>query len=403
MKMLLEYSYKEVLDAVKHQDDKIGRLFAGVSFLTAASLAMANLGGSAYLSQRYEEWSDVPLAMLTLAAFLLLVVASVMLLMGSLATPLRVPGLSRGPRPLDIDWVTGVERSSQIYFGEIARLSLNEWEDKWTHSKKKLETELAQSLVKETHNLAVRTQFKYNRMNEAITLFNLGLLFLSLTMVLCVRAASAAAPIGQLISISAAARWSLAATVAGFFLVQLMGQVRYSRQTVDELYGWENRLGGILRYVWVTGATVFVLLVGSSSLRDRPGVWLVGVVGLVAVLALAVGVVLQRRVKKVSAGSELQQWIGTAAAFACFVIIWILASRSDEWYDGGLFNLCVVVAAAGVLTLFGLAGPSLSHQKTIAKYRERAANHQPTSGNQGDGESSGTGPADSGRTTASSS
>src|SRR3712207_4221713 len=53
---LLESSYKEVLDAVKHQDDKIGRLFAGISFLTAASLAMANLGGSAYLSQRYEEW-----------------------------------------------------------------------------------------------------------------------------------------------------------------------------------------------------------------------------------------------------------------------------------------------------------------------------------------------------------
>jgi len=174
----LQDSYREVLDATKHQDDKIGRLFTGVSFLTAAALATANLGSSKYLSQRYADWPDIPLAMLALGCYLLLVVLCVMLLINSLATPLRVPGLTRARDATRVDYVSDV-RVSQIYFGEISTVRLTEWEDKWKADGEKLETELTQTLVRETHNLAVRTQFKYGRTTEAIALFNLALLSLS--------------------------------------------------------------------------------------------------------------------------------------------------------------------------------------------------------------------------------
>lgn len=129
---LLTGSYVEVLDATKHQDDKIGRLFTGISFLTAAALALANLGAGQYLRQTYAGWEGAPPpAMLFLAIYLVLVVLAVMLLINSLATPLRVPGLSRINKKPTVAWVNGV-KSSQLYFGEISKLGLLEWERKWT-------------------------------------------------------------------------------------------------------------------------------------------------------------------------------------------------------------------------------------------------------------------------------
>ncbi|HQY32406.1 MAG TPA: hypothetical protein PLS68_00425, partial [Actinotalea sp.] len=51
---LLRETYKEVLDAVKHQDDKIGRLLTGLAFLTAATLAVAGLGGAEFVTRTFD-------------------------------------------------------------------------------------------------------------------------------------------------------------------------------------------------------------------------------------------------------------------------------------------------------------------------------------------------------------
>src|SRR3712207_6746276 len=67
----LQNSYKEVLDATKHQDDKIGRIFTGVAFLTAAALALANLNSAQFLTRQYTDTPNVPLALLGLGAYII--------------------------------------------------------------------------------------------------------------------------------------------------------------------------------------------------------------------------------------------------------------------------------------------------------------------------------------------
>lgn len=367
VKALLEGSYKEVLDAVKHQDDKIGRLFTGISFLTAAALAMANLGSAKYLSQRYSQWQDVPPAMLSLGAYLLLILMAVTILIGSLATPLRVPGLSRGRRKATVDWVG--PPSSQIYFGEISKLGLDQWEQKWTGTPQELETELTQTLVGETHNLAVRTQFKYGRMNEAIALFNLALLFLAITMIFCVSAASSKGVVLETTTVPDEARWSLAASVAVFFYLQLLGQVRYTRQTIDELVGWENMVGGALRYVWVLSASAWVLLVGSDRFVDGCRVKIVWALAIIAILGLGAGTFIQRRVKGLSARREPIQWIGPLLALLVGSVLSYLSTTADEHGHGIAYSLNLVLIAAAVLTGLAILSPTLNVYRTARRYR----------------------------------
>lgn len=125
---LLRTSYVELLDATKHQDDKVGRLLAATAFLTAASLALANLVAGRALPRRFMIHGELlpPLALLALATFLLSVVFSVIMLTYSIATPLTIPAFT-GPSQR----TTGKE-PSQIFFLEIAGVSLAEWQDKWS-------------------------------------------------------------------------------------------------------------------------------------------------------------------------------------------------------------------------------------------------------------------------------
>ena len=93
---MITSSYAEVLDATKHQDDKIGQLLTSIAFLTAATLAMAALESGNFITRSFEvEPYKLPLALIALVAFLVGVAWSVMLLLVSLSTPLRVPGLVR--------------------------------------------------------------------------------------------------------------------------------------------------------------------------------------------------------------------------------------------------------------------------------------------------------------------
>src|SRR5687767_12578535 len=51
---LIEFSYREVLDATKHQDDKIGRMLTSVAFLTAAAMALAALSSAQFLTRNFK-------------------------------------------------------------------------------------------------------------------------------------------------------------------------------------------------------------------------------------------------------------------------------------------------------------------------------------------------------------
>ena len=381
---LLTDSYKEVLDATKHQDDKIGRLFTGISFLTAGALALANLATGTYLRQSYVGWEGwPPPAMLFLGAFLSLVVIAVMLLINSLATPLRVPGLSRLNEKPHVDWVNNV-KASQLYFGEISKLGLKEWGNKWKGAVPELEIERAQALVGETHNLAVRTQFKYGRTSEAIAVFNLALLSLSLTIVFCLTASTVTSGTLGAAELPHWARYALGATVAIFYFLQLQGQVRYSRQTMDELSGRANRWGALIRYVWVVMATLWAYLVGSGVGRSSVGSACVYIVGAVGLGALFLGTGIQRHTKRKvesqggdsRAGDDAARWvdwIGCGVALTVGIALTVLHERdTGPWstYGG---SLSLALAGALALTALGFLSPTMALLRNSQKFKKREA------------------------------
>jgi hypothetical protein len=239
---LLRFTYKEVLDASKHQDDKIHRLLTAIAFLVTASLALGNLGGARYITARFEVGERlIPLGLLCLGVFLVGIVGVVIMLIGGLTTPLRFPGGQRSDAP-EITYTTDLQ-AGQVYFYEIASGSLEEWHEKWdVPDADQLKKEREDSLIRETHNLAVRAEFKYARVNEAVGLLSFALLSFALAAVLVVAAALAAAqgePLDE-VAFGPWVRGSLAAVLAGYIALQVHSAVRSEALTASALAGGRN-------------------------------------------------------------------------------------------------------------------------------------------------------------------
>src|SRR5690349_18299080 len=84
---LITTSYDQVLDATKHQDDKIGQLLTSIAFLTAATIALAALEPAQVLARRFLiPPFRAPLGLISLSVFLLGIAFSVMLLLINLST-----------------------------------------------------------------------------------------------------------------------------------------------------------------------------------------------------------------------------------------------------------------------------------------------------------------------------
>lgn len=166
---LLKQSYSEVLDATKHQDDKIGRILAAVSFLAAAAIALVNASGIGVARQFTLGDRTLPLLAYAFVAFVVGVVFSVTLLLSSVTTSLTLPGRRSG----------GQRGDSLVYFFPISRRRLKDWHGEWAAARPALAARFEDGFVDEIYNLAVRTNHKYRRTGEAVallrlTLFSLG-------------------------------------------------------------------------------------------------------------------------------------------------------------------------------------------------------------------------------------
>jgi hypothetical protein len=232
---LVEFSYKEVLDATKHQDDKIGRMLTSVAFLTAASIALAGLSSAAFLTRPYVVAPfTVPLGLVALVVFLSGVVFTVVLLLTSLATPLRIPGIaesSQVPRRRTQTWVGDV-KASQLYFYSISGVTLGAWERKWEASADELKEERFELLVRETHNIGVRTTFKYDRGTEASALLSFSLLAFGLAVIL--EAVAAGTPGTAPVHLGQLQRVVLGAMLGCYCWLQLVARLLYAHQSIDE-------------------------------------------------------------------------------------------------------------------------------------------------------------------------
>lgn len=267
------FSYNEVLDATKHQDDKIGRMITGIAFLTAAALSLAALGGARFVTRSfYVSPYYIPLGLITLIVFLVGVIFTVLLLLGSLATPLRIPGLGQEDeaerkRRRQQKWVRDVP-VSQSYFYPISGVSVDRWVDKWRGSVEDLKEERLESLIREIHNLAVRTTFKYNRGTEAVSALSFSLLTLGLAATFV--SISAATAGDSAIVLSPLQRLIIGFLLGGYSAMQLLIRVKYDSQEIKS-----NAQQWTLVRNPRTFANVFGLFVFVSVLMDQqwPAAW----------------------------------------------------------------------------------------------------------------------------------
>ena len=288
---LISASYAEVLDATKHQDDKIGQLLTSISFLTAAVLALAALESGSFVTRKFSvQPFTLPLVLIALAIFLVGVAFSVMLLLTSLSTPLRLPGLGISRTSPKIRWVRGIQ-GSQMYFFEIARTSLQQWESKWDASASVLTRERVDSLIKETHNLGLRTSAKYDRTTEAVSLLSMSLFAFVLAIVFVAIVASSPQD-HKPIHLSLWQHAVIAAVFAGYFWLQLIGRIRYNRQAVNEApprgvnAAERRRFLGELWYANLVAILIAAILMYGGSWLGRV-LWAPVTIGLAFVSAVS--------------------------------------------------------------------------------------------------------------------
>lgn len=324
---LLETSYGEILDATKHQDDKIGRIITGLAFLTAAALAFANQIG---VDTRFDLVDRrLPLLAYAVGAFVVGVVFTVSMLLSSLTTGLTLPGSARPSGP------TGTV--SLIYFYSVARATREEWRARWDRPGAELRADLDGAYVDETYNLAVRTNHKYTRTNEAVALLSFTFFALGAAFVLGVVAASTARAAEAPVSFGVEARVALATYAGAYVWLQILVARREHRLRLRTRGGGETeadtrRIAEFRTYQFAAPA-----LVAAPIAAGRGALGRAAAIAVVLAAVVAIGVALSRRRPRAGVPWRLAV-LAAAAAMLCAA----LAQRDETWR---------LLAAAGVPAL----------------------------------------------------
>lgn len=343
----LKESYREVLQATKHEDDKIGRFLTAIAFLVAGALLFSQQEG--FFEARYDLGDGWPLPTIAMLGFVFSVVFSVLLYILTIAAPVTPPPVRQGD-----------PRRSRLFFQLIAEETPDTWAARWNVSAGEIRDDLVKQYRVETLNLAYRAYTKRNRSTEATHLFAVALLFFLLTIGLGVHAAAHLRP-GE--AASSTVPWALAAellvalALALFPVVVLYQQwashmVRERRATVDDPpgRGSEAESQPVLR------TAQQVVVAGIETL------------GLKGFLVLGAGLGLLAFVLVMFADRDLGgvAWIGALVAGAAMCVGWWsaqAAQRRSPRLTGPVvvrLVLALTLALSGTVTLFlEQPGPAL--------------------------------------------
>lgn len=169
-------SYGEVLDATKHNDEKIGRALTSIAFITTAGVAFAVGGNEHVLKIRYIMGrASAPLPSIFLLAFFVFILLTVIMYLSAMGNPLTFPEKH--------DEKIG----SNLFFYLIANEDRSSWTETWgldaRASYDTIRLGTINNFVNEAHHLAGRVRFKYERMEIARALFITALISLILSFV----------------------------------------------------------------------------------------------------------------------------------------------------------------------------------------------------------------------------
>ena len=174
---LARETYHEVLDAIKHQDDKINRFLVAIAFLTTGAIAYvlkAELLDVRYVAGEHK----VPLIAISAGIYLSATIIAVVLLLMALSTELKLPGA----KPNDAE--DSRLHESLLYFHMIGAQPLRGWFKRWDLPVDELEAILRKQYLREAHNLSERARVKDGLTDEAAAVYIYALMWLAVGLLL---------------------------------------------------------------------------------------------------------------------------------------------------------------------------------------------------------------------------
>ena len=350
-------AYDEVLDATKHQDDKIGRFLTAIAFLFTGAIAFG--ARSDVLSERVEI-GGLPRALpgIFLGLFLTLAIVAVLLLLVALGPNLNLPAPEREGGT-----------ASRLFFLSMARTTANDWWTRlWEQDPPTLEV-VVRNYVHDAHNLAIKTNYKSNRTNEARAVFTLALLFLALSVILAFGAAARLTEASsQVLPWDTLTRSLVAITAAAFAFILAYDYLRL-KQTPEEFLGETSRHFGIWPlYVILAAAPAFVLLciLPASTTSIRYAKW--GCAGLIVLTVAALIARLADNREAHPVKSVPVRWVLVYLVFglAALIILWMLFDRGNP-----LQLLAMALVAVSLLEIPRLFINFWSWRRRMIELQER--------------------------------
>jgi hypothetical protein len=259
---LAKVTYDQVLDATKHQDDKVGRFLTAIAFLTAAAIAFGTRGD--VLGVRYDVDGSVPLPGMLFAGFITFVVVAVVFLLMALGQGLHPPR----SRP-------GQQAPSRLFFLQISQVSEEVWTAAWgpTVTAAEIRRQVTDNLVDESYNIALRADGKYRRTGEAQALFTMALLCFGLAVALAINvlADPGATP----------AAWDLRARLIATIILSSFGfSLGYGWIRSERATGWSKQTlyglcvaGGLIPAAMLVVPTGGAAVVGAMLLFGEAWCW----------------------------------------------------------------------------------------------------------------------------------
>jgi hypothetical protein len=308
-------TYDEVLDATKHQDDKIGRFLTAIAFLFTGAIAFG--ARSDVLSQRVEIAGFArALPGIFLGLFLVLAIISVLLLLVALGPNLNLPAPERRGGP-----------PSRLFFLSMARTTAEDWWKRHWEDDRPTPEAAVRNYVDDAHNLAIKTNSKFNRTNEARAVFTLALLFLALSVVLAFEsAARSTTGTSQLLPWDTMTRSLVATTVAVFAFILAYDYLRLEQTPERFLTKRSLHFGVWPLYEILVAAPAFAVfcILPASTTTLRLAKW-----GSVVLVVLTAAALMARLMG--SGPAHLIRWPLVYGAFAITVavLMWKLFERAN--------------------------------------------------------------------------
>lgn len=221
---LARQTYLEVLDATKHQDDKVNRFLVAIAFLTTGAITFLLKADVLHVRYILESGDRIPFIAIAAGGYLAGTSASVLLLLMALSSELKLPGRKSPLRAESVKL-----EDSLLYFQMIGSRPLDGWMGLWEREPQATEAQLRLNYLREAHNLSERARVKYGLTDEAAAIYIYAIQWLAMGLLLGVHVTQRPGGVSQPIDLAGWAFALMAIVLAAHPMLQLYNVYRHER------------------------------------------------------------------------------------------------------------------------------------------------------------------------------